>query len=63
MGVFGSRVRSLRIGEALLILPRIAHGVATAVFSKGAVGIMGKVLRALLWYGRNVHGAWEGGAG
>lgn len=61
MGVFGSRVRRLRIGEALLILPRIAHGVVTAIFSEGAVGTVGKVLRAL-WYGRNVHGAWEGGA-
>jgi len=62
VGVFGSRVRSLRIGEALLIFPRIAYGVVTAIFSEGAVGTVGKVLCALR-YGRDVHGAWEGGTG
>jgi hypothetical protein len=61
VSVFGSRIRGLRIGEALLIFPRIAHGVATAIFSERTVGTVGKVLCAL--HGRNVHGAWEGSAG
>jgi hypothetical protein len=61
--IFGSRIRRLRIGEALLILPRIAHGVVcAAIFSERAVGTVSKVLCAL-WYGRHVHGAWESGAG
>jgi hypothetical protein len=60
--IFGTRVRSLRIGETLLIFPRIAHGIATAVFPEWAVGTVGKVLRALR-YGGDVHGAREGGAG
>jgi hypothetical protein len=62
VSIFGSRrIRGLRIGEALLILPRIAHGIVAAVFSERAVGTVGKVLCAL--HGRNVHSAWEGGAG
>jgi hypothetical protein len=64
VSIFGTRVGLLlRIGETLLIFPRIAYGIATAaVFSERAVGTVGKVLCAL-GYGRDVHGAWEGGAG
>lgn len=66
MGIFGTRVRLLllRIGETLLLLifPRVADRIATAVFSERAVGTVGKILGAL-GYGRDVHGAWEGGTG
>jgi hypothetical protein len=69
VSALGSRIRRLRIGgEALLILPRITHGVASATaaaapaaigrLSQRAVGGVGKVLCALL-YGRHVHRARE----
>lgn len=59
MGCFGPRIRSLRIGEALLIFP---HGVVSSVrFCERAVSSVAKILVALRRYG-HVHSSGESGA-